>query len=46
MCVCVCADPGSGNVSAVGGGRGTYLTLNVPLLEGATDDQYYDVFTQ
>ena len=35
---------GTGAVSDVGGGRGRFFTVNVPLLEGAGDNQYHSLF--
>ena len=36
--------PGTGAVSDVGGGKGKYFTLNIPLKEGADDSTFHEVF--
>lgn len=33
-------------MDAIGGGRGKFYTVNVPLHEGVQDHQYYSVFTE
>lgn len=45
LCVVVYACTGTGDVTSVGGGRGKFYTVNVPLREGVRDDQYYSIFT-
>ena len=36
--------PGTGAINDIGGGKGKYFTLNVPLKEGVHDDEYHEVF--
>jgi len=37
--------PGTGSINNIGAGNGKYFTVNVPLLEGITDQQYTLIFT-
>ncbi|XP_072178285.1 histone deacetylase 8-like [Diadema setosum] len=38
--------PGTGSLERVGGGRGKFYTISVPLKDGIKDDQYTDIFTR
>eukprot|EP00057_Strongylocentrotus_purpuratus_P033372 XP_791175.2 PREDICTED: histone deacetylase 8 [Strongylocentrotus purpuratus] len=38
--------PGTGSLNRVGGGRGKFYTISVPLKDGIKDEQYSDLFTR
>ncbi|KAH9499073.1 Histone deacetylase 8 [Bulinus truncatus] len=38
--------PGSGDVDDIGTGRGKYFTVNVPLMDGIKDKEYFSIFTR
>uniref|UniRef100_A0A2C9JYC4 Histone deacetylase n=1 Tax=Biomphalaria glabrata TaxID=6526 RepID=A0A2C9JYC4_BIOGL len=38
--------PGSGELNDVGTGRGKYFTVNIPLMDGIKDKEYFSIFTK
>jgi histone deacetylase 1/2 len=38
--------PGSGNIDQVGEGAGKFTSINIPLKQGITDQQYESLFTE
>lgn len=38
--------PGTGTIDDIGCGRGKYYSVNVPLNDGITDEQYFYLFNR